>query len=171
MFGFIIGTLSLIGLFKVARWGRYGHRGGARRWMMRRLFQQLDTTPGQEKVIFQATENAERVMWQAREQLFRARSEYAKAMRGEQFDSAAVNAAFEQQQAALDELKKAVREGMQSVHEALTPDQRNQLADLVEFGPRRMHGGHCGGGYGRRFGGHHHHHHRPAGGEPSTVNL
>jgi Spy/CpxP family protein refolding chaperone len=169
MFGFIIGTLSLIGLFKVARWGRHGHRGGARRWMMRRLFQHLDTTPGQEKVLFQATENAERVMWQAREQLFRARSEYAKALRGEQFDSAAVNAAFEQQQAAVDEVKKAVREGMQATHEALSPEQRNRLADLVEFGPSRMHGGHCGGGFGRRFGGHSHD--RYASGGPSTVNV
>lgn len=164
MFGFIIGTLSLIGLVKVARWGRHGHRGGARRWMTRRLFEHLDTTPGQEKVILSATETAERTAWQAREQFFRARTEYAKAMRGEQFDSAAVNAAFDQQQASVDEVKKAVREGMQSVHEALTPEQRNRLADLIEFGPSRLHGGHCGHGRGRHFGGHG----RPTGGEPSV---
>ena len=66
------------------------------------------------------------------------------------------------------ELKKAVREGMQQIHEALSPEQRNRFADLVEFGPRRMHGGGCGHA---RFGHHHHHGYRPAGGEPSTVNL
>ena len=112
MFGFLVGTLSLIGLIKVARWGRYGHgrRGGPRRWMMRRLFQHLDTTPGQEKVIASVSENAERVMWQAREQFVRSRSAYAKAMRGEAFDSAAVNEAFEAQQASVEEVKKAVRE-------------------------------------------------------------
>lgn len=170
MFGFIIGTLSLIGLVKVARGGRRGHHRGARRWMFRRLFQHLDTTPGQEKVIFSAVEGAERVAWRGREQFLRARTEYARAMRGEQFDSAAVNAAFDQQQAALDELKKAVREGMQSVHEALTPEQRNRLADLVEFGPARLHGGCGGSGRGRHFGGPPGGH-RPAGGEPSTVNL
>jgi len=171
MFGFLIGTLSLIGLIKVARWGRYGHRGyggGPRRWMMRRLFQELDTTPGQEKVIAQATENAERVMWQAREQFFRSRSAYANAMRGETFDSAAVNESFEAQQASVDEVKKAVREGMQSIHEALTPEQRKRLGDLIEFGPRAMHGGGCGHG---RFGHSHHHGYRPAGGEPNSVNL
>lgn len=168
MFGFIIGTLSLIGLIKVARWGRHGRGyGGPRRWMLRRLFQTLDTTPGQEKVIASAAENAERVMWQAREQFFRARSSYAKAMRGETFDSAAVNEAFEAQQASVDEVKKAVREGMQSIHEALTPEQRNRLGDLLEFGPSRMHGGGCSRGH---FG-HGHHGYRPAGGEPSSVNL
>lgn len=169
MFGFLVGTLSLIGFIKVARWGRYGHRGGARRWMMRRLFQQLDTTPGQEKVIASATETAERAMWQAREKFVAARAAYAKAMRAETFDSAAVNEAFEVQQAAADEVKKTVREGMQQIHEALSPEQRNRLADLVEFGPRHMHGGGCARG-GGRFG-HHHHGYRPAGGEPSSVNL
>lgn len=164
MFGFIIGTLSLIGFVKVLRGGRFGRHGGPRRWMLRRLFEHLDTTPGQEKVIAQATENVERVMWQTREQLFRARGSYAKAMRGEQFDSAAVNEAFDAQQASVDEVKKALREAMQQIHEALTPEQRNRAADLIEFGPARMHG-HCGhhhGHFGRRG-------HGPA--QPSSVNL
>jgi Spy/CpxP family protein refolding chaperone len=164
MFGFIIGTLSLIGLIKVARWGRYGrhgHGGGWSRWMLRRLFQRLDTTPGQEKVIAEAVHDAQRVMWQAREQMFRARSEYAKAMRGEAFDNEAVNAAFEQQQAAVDDVKKTLKAKLQAIHEALDPRQRALLADLIEFGPGRMHGGHCAG----RFS-----HHGPVGG-PSTVSV
>ena len=109
-------------------------------------------------------------MYQAREQFFRARSSYAAAVRGETFDSAAVNASFDAQQASLDEVKKAVREGMQQIHEALSPEQRNRLGDLIEFGPSRMHGGSCSRG---RFGGggHSHHGYRPAGGEPSSVNL
>jgi Spy/CpxP family protein refolding chaperone len=158
MFGFIVGTLSLIGFIKVWRWGRYGRHGfgGPRRWMLRRLFQHLDTTPGQEKVVAAALENVERAGWQAREQLFRARTAYAKAMRAEPFDTAAVNEAFEAQQAAVDEVKKALREGMQSVHEALTPEQRARLADVLEFGPGRLHG--CGHA---RFGHH----------GPSAVNA
>lgn len=162
MFGFIIGTLSLIGFIKVLRWGRGGRYGGPRRWMMRRLFQQLDTTPGQEKVVASAMENAERAMWQAREQLFRSRTQFAASMRGENFDGEAVNAAFETQQASIDELKKAVKEGFQSIHEALTPEQRNRLADLVEFGPARMHGGGCGH---QRFG------HGPRMGHSPSVNV
>lgn len=166
MFGFLVGTLSLIGLIKVWRWGRYGHGrrgyGGPRRWMMRRLFEHLDTTPGQEKVIAGAVDDAERKMWAAREELFRGRAAYAKAMRGEHFEGAAVDAAFETQQAAVDELKKAVKEGMAAVHEALTAEQRARLADLVEFGPARMHG--CGHG---RF----NHGPRRHGGDAQAVNL
>lgn len=173
MFGFIIGTLSLIGFIKVLRWGRggYGRFGGPRNWMLRRLFQQLDTTPGQEKVIANAVENAQRVMWQTRSQFFNSRSSFAAAMRGETFDSTSVNAAFDAQQASLDEVKKALKEGMQAVHEALNPEQRARLADLVEFGPGRFGGGGCGHG---RFGhGHGHHGFRHAGGgsEQSTVSL
>lgn len=166
MFGFLVGTLSLIGLIKVWRWGRYGRHGhgyGPRRWMMRRLFQHLDTTPGQEKVIASALEDAERKMWAAREELFKSRSAFARAMRGEHFDGAAADAAFDTQQAAVDDLRKSVRVGMASVHEALTPEQRARLADLLEYGPRRMYGHGCGG--------HFHHGPRHAGGEPQSVNL
>jgi Spy/CpxP family protein refolding chaperone len=166
MFGFIVGTLSLIGLVKVARWGRRGrHGGGWGRWMMRRLFERLDTTPGQEKVVLQAADEAQRVMWQAREEMFRARSEYAKAMRGEHFDNEAINAAFEKQQATVDELKKTVKERLQAIHEALNPQQRAVLADLIEFGPGRMHHG----GSGRWGGGHFSHHGRGSG--PQAVSV
>lgn len=170
MFGFVIGTLSLIGFIKVLRWGRHGYGGfsGRRNWVLRRLFQQLDTTPGQEKVIANAVENAQRVMWQTRSQFFSSRSSFAAAMRGEAFDSAAVNAAFDAQQASLDEVKKALKEGMQAIHEALNPEQRARLADLVEFGPGSMHGG-CGRG---RFGhGHHGFRHAGGGADGSTVSL
>jgi Spy/CpxP family protein refolding chaperone len=158
MFGFIVGTLSLIGLIKVARWGRYGgyrRQGGWGRWMMRRLFERLDTTPGQEKVVLEAADEAQRVMWQARGEMERARTEYARAMRGEQFDNEAVNAAFEKQQAAVDEIKSTIKSKMQAIHEALTPDQRKVLADLIEFGPGRFqghgrwHGRYGGGSMGR----------------------
>jgi Spy/CpxP family protein refolding chaperone len=174
MFGFIVGTLSLIGLIKVARWGRHGRfghgRGGGRwgGWMFRRLFERLDTTPGQEKVILEAADEARRVMWQAREEMFRAKSEYAKAMRGEQFDNEAVNAAFEKQQATLEDLKKTLKEKLQSIHEALNPQQRAALADLIEFGPRHLHGGHCGGA--GRFSHGPFGHRGPVGG-PSTVSV
>lgn len=159
MFGFIIGTLSLIGLIKVARWGRHGRYGGPRRWMLRRLFQHLDTTPGQEKVIAEAVDEVQRKAWAARESFFSSRGAFAKAVAGEHFDGAAVDATFETQQAAVEEVKKALREGLAKVHEALNPEQRKRLAELIELGPGR-----CGGHFA------HPHGHGPMGG-PCTVNL
>ncbi len=172
MFGFIIGTLSLIGLIRVARgggrWGRGGYRGGGpRRWMLRRLYERLDTTPGQEKVIAEVLDETERTMHAAREQFVTARSSYARAVRGEHFDGAAVGEAFDAQQAQLEELKKAVRDGMAKIHEALTPEQRQVFGDLIEFGPRMGRGGHFGhhGHFGRHGGWRH------AQANPSTVSL
>ena len=171
MFGLFIGTVSLIGLMKVWRRGRsgaggYGYRGGGpRRWMLRKLFERLDTTPGQEKVVMAAVDDVQRKAWSARSGLFAARGEVAKALRTETFDSAAINEVLEKQQAALDELKKSVREGLQSIHEAMSPEQRGHLADLVEFGPARFHqGGHAWG-----HGFHRGHHGR--GHQAESVNL
>ncbi len=165
MFGFLIGTASLIGLMKLWRHGRHGrswHRGGAQRWVLRRLFERLDTTPGQEKVVVGAIDEAQRKAWAAREAFFSSRLDVAKAMRAETFDSASLNEVFEKQQAAVDDLKKSVREGLQAIHEAMTPEQRTQLADLIEFGPGRFHHGYGHGhhfGHGSRCGRHAHHGH------------
>jgi Spy/CpxP family protein refolding chaperone len=167
MFGFLIGTLSLIGLVKVSRWGRWGRgRYGARRWMMRRLFQELDTTPGQEKVILEVADELEKKGSAAREAFFSVRSEFSRSVRGEHFDGAAVDASFEKQQAAVDELKAAAREGMRKIHEALNPEQRKRAADLLEYGPRAM--GHGCGHHGRM---HHHGMHHGGSHGPQTVNL
>ena len=128
MFGFIIGSLSLLGFIAVwrggRRRGRQGH-GGPRRWFLRRLFHHLDATPGQEKVIQAAMEGVERAGWRARDQMRQTRAGVAKALRGTPLDSTALGEAFAAQRAALE------------------PAQRQRLADLIEFGPRRMHGG-CG---------------------------
>jgi Spy/CpxP family protein refolding chaperone len=160
MFGFIVGTLSLIGLVKVARWGRGGRGwGGHRRWMLRRLFERLDTTPGQEKVVAEAFDDLQRKGWQAREAMWSSRAAYARAMRGDQLDQSALQAAFESQQLALDELKTALREGLARTHEALSPAQRAALADVMEFGPRA-------------FAHHHHRHghwHRPMGSQSVSL--
>lgn len=162
MFGFLIGTLSLIGLIKVVRhgrgWGGHGRVGGPRRWMLRRLFERLDTTPGQEKVILEAAEQIEQNGRAVRETFMGSRSDFAAAMRGESFDTAAVNAAFDKQQATVDAFRKTILENMQKIHEALTPEQRNAAGELIAYGPRALHGGGCGhhgrgrwhgGGYGR----------------------
>lgn len=172
MFGFLIGTLSLIGLVKVLRHGRGwggGSRGhGPRQWMLRRLFQRLDTTPGQEKVILQAAETLETSGRAVRDAFFNGRADFARAMSGEHFDTASVSEAFEKQQGTIDELKKAVLENLQKIHEALTPEQRKVAGELLQYGPRAMHGGcgGCGGGRGR-WGGHG----RYASSQPGAVNL
>src|SRR4051812_8146061 len=116
MFGFIVGTVSLIALVKVLRGGRRwgygggyggGGGGGPRRWMLRRLFQRLDTTPGQEKVISEAFDELQEKVRAVREEFRRSRGTFAKATRGEAFDTESVREQFEKQQGTVEDLKKA----------------------------------------------------------------
>jgi len=154
MFGFLVGTLSLIALVKVLRGGgRWGHHagGGRRRWAMRYVFEKLGTTPGQEKVIEEVADEVERKGRAIKEELSKLRAAAAASMRGETFDTAQAREAMDKQQTLIDELRQAAIAGMQKIHEALNPEQRKQVGDLLEFGPRR--GGGCGGGHFGRGGG------------------
>ena len=152
MFGFLVGTVCLIALVKVVRGGgRWGHHagGGRRRWAMRYVFEKLGTTPGQEKVIEEVADDLERKGRAMKEELSKLRADIAKSMRGEAFDTAQAREAMDRQQTLIDELRNAAIAGMQKIHEALDPEQRKRVGDLLEFGPSRYGGHGHGRGYGR----------------------
>lgn len=161
MIGFLIGTACLIGLIKTLRHGygchggyshgchgmsrcgggRWNHHGGRtwgggdpQRWFLRGLFERLDTTPGQEKVILQAAEQLRAQMRTGREALHDTGAHAARAFRGERFDEAAMADAFTKQDAALESTQKALFEALAKVHEVLDERQRRELADLMERG-------------------------------------
>jgi Spy/CpxP family protein refolding chaperone len=166
MFGFLIGTACLIGLIKVVRhgggwgygYGGCGHRGargfgGGRwgvgfgpRWMLRRLFQRLETTPGQEKVIFEAIDDVRDAAGKFRDESRQARQDIGGALRGETFDQAKVREAFTRHDELIANVRKSVLAGLAKIHEALDENQRRELASVLEsFG----HHGHWGrGAYG-----------------------
>lgn len=194
MFGFLFGTLCLIGLIKVARHGRcgsygYGYGGscgggwrghgwqggwhgggddrgedgyrsrgrgwrggwGGERFFLRAMFERLETTPGQEKVIAQAFEELREKGRAAKNDLKAARAEVAKAMRSPAFDEVTVGTATAQVEAVVESMRKAGIDAFAKVHEALDERQRGILGDFIEHGPRfRDFGGGGGfrGGYG-----------------------
>jgi hypothetical protein len=166
MFGFVFGTACLAGLFATLRRGRYGHhpyhhRHGGGRWgaraRLRWLFERLETSPGQEKVIVQAVETAREAFAKAKDQWGPTRTSVAGSLRGEHFDGAMLRELFSRHDVALEAVRNAVQDGLSQVHEALDPRQRRELADIIEHGwghgwrgeGRGWHGRHCGGGYGR----------------------
>jgi Spy/CpxP family protein refolding chaperone len=169
MFGFLVGTVCLIALVKVVRGGgRWGHHaGGRRRWAMRYVFEKLGTTPGQERVIEEVADDLERKGRAMREELNTLRADIARSMRGEAFDTAQAREAMDRQQTLIDELRNAAIAGMQKIHEALDPEQRKRVGDLLEFGPSRFGGG-CGYG---RFGGDGHGRHHGRYASSGAVNL
>lgn len=178
MFGFLFGTLCLIGLIKVARhgrgygcggygrgygrgWGHHhgwqghdhgrGHFGGddegfgggwrgrgfgGGRFFLRAMFERLDTTPGQEKVIQQAFEDLREKGRAAKNDMKTARAEIAKAMRSTSFDEVSVGTATAQVEAVMDSMRKAGIDAFAKVHEALDERQRGMFADFIENGPR-----------------------------------
>jgi hypothetical protein len=168
MFGFLVGTACLVGLIKVARcgyghggdgggcgygggrWGRGGYGGHSRwgggRWWLRHLFQRLETTPGQEKVILTAAEEVQKAWAKVWEEKEKSRQDLGRSLKGEHFDQAAVREMFRRHDAVLDEVRKTITDQLSKVHEALDERQRREVGDLLEHG---FWGGGRGGGWGR----------------------
>jgi Spy/CpxP family protein refolding chaperone len=171
-----LGTVCLIGLIKVARhgsrwgyagrcgggYGGYGnggedgprgwHGGGFRsrgfgpRFFLRAIFERLETTPGQEKVIMQAADELRGAFGGAKEKLRETRGDFARVFRGDVVDEAALSDIFVKHDTVISETRRTAVEAVRKAHEALTEEQRSQVADFIEKGR---------GGWGRRGGSRH----------------
>ncbi|HEX8437391.1 periplasmic heavy metal sensor [Archangium sp.] len=154
MFGFVFGTACLAGLLYTLRRGRWHHRyggpGGRRSWRgrMRWLFERLDTSPGQEKVLVQAADDLTESFEKMRDELSATRAAIARSLRGETFDSASLRELDAKHDELVDNLRKTLRTSLSKIHEALDARQRRELADLLEhgWGYGYARGG-CGGGW------------------------
>ncbi len=113
-------------------WGDGGNNGA--RWMLRSLFERLQTTPGQERVILDAVEAVRKQGADGREALKQTAGDAARAFRGERFDEAVMGDAFARQDAALEAMQKAMFDALQKVHDALDERQRRELAEMMERG-------------------------------------
>jgi hypothetical protein len=152
MFGFFVGAVSLYALWRVLRGPRHWHRwhhhrhgggfdGDARAsWAMRRLFERLDTSPGQEKVIREAFDKFRDETRDLPRDVVDARRDLGKAMRSDNFDESLLGEAFARTGGALDRLHKAVVGALGSVHEVLDERQRKILAEWIESRGGWMHG-------------------------------
>lgn len=148
MLGFVVGTVCLIGLVKVLRagrhghWGRWGHgrgwgRGGwGPRAMLRGLFQRLDTSTAQEKVITAAAEEIFASADPLRDEARATRRDIAAALRGPAIDEVALGELFSRHDEVLRETRKRAVGALARVHDALDDKQRAILADVLERGGR-----------------------------------
>ncbi len=157
MLGFIIGAVCAVAVIKVLRrrHGHYGHCGyggfdhaggyagnpvdlGRRssrgRWFMRGMFERLQTTPGQEKVILGAFDELRQEKAHVRDELKQARADFARAVRSGVVDDAALEETFARQDRLLARLRVSFVEALKKVSEALDERQRSELGDLLERG-------------------------------------
>lgn len=159
MFGFVLGTVCLVGLCAMgthhrrhawAGGGCGGHRGGwgrEGRFSERRragfagavveiVKRRLRIDEEQEPFVDHAARDVRATVRTFHDELEAARSDLAGAFRGEQVDDAALEAAF----GRIDEAWKVARRELVSaarqVHAVLEPDQRGTAADWVARGPR-----------------------------------
>lgn len=175
MFGFLIGTVCLIGLIKVLRggyrrgyghggcgwsggscgggygrgwgghhgwdhggdhggWERGGFRDGGAFWL-RALFERLDTSPGQEKVIREAIDEVRRNASTLRDEGRATRADVAKAVKSPSFDETVMGELFARHDNHLEKMRKDLVGAIAKVHAVLDDRQRELLAQLIERGP------------------------------------
>jgi hypothetical protein len=161
MFGFFAGALGAYAVYRLVQHRRYGgwHRGGyggrggfGSSFFVRRLSERLDATPGQEKVIQEVLESLQQQREAFRGEWDKTRAAASKAVGGEAFDPSALREAWVRHDAALGELRVRIVDGLSKVHEALEPQQRRILAELIETaGGWGMHGRGHGYGHGCGF--------------------
>jgi uncharacterized membrane protein len=108
--------------------------GFGKRFFLRFIFERLDTTPGQEKVLAQAFDEIREAVKTAKGDWTSSRSRMADAMRGAEFDHEAVGEAWAKHDTAFEAMRLKVATSMAQVHEALDERQRKILADLIEKG-------------------------------------
>jgi hypothetical protein len=147
MFGFLFGTACLLGLTATFAKSRHeerhcsgGHRGrgfrsGRGRFVLNRVLDRLDTTPGQEKVIREAVETVIEDVHEARDEFRGTRADVAQAIRGEALDRAAIDGVFQRHDRVIARVRQNALDSFGKVHETLDERQRKILAELIEAGP------------------------------------
>lgn len=149
MIGILIGIACTIGLIKVLRRGRgcgyrggswhgegghHGHRHGRGGFFMRRVFERLDTTPGQEKVIREAFEELRGSARGMKDEVRHTRDAVSDALRAGIVDETQLGALFAHQDEKLTELRKTFIGALAKVNDALDEDQRRKLAEMIGSG-------------------------------------
>jgi heavy-metal resistance protein len=151
MIGIIFGILCLIAFVSVWRgrfrrgchgghWGpgRFGrgHRYPRGRYFgLYRLFEDLDTSPGQEKAIRSAVDELRQSLGALRPRLKETRHSVASALSNDAFDALALDQAFEAPLADVSMSRGAWVSALGKIHEALDADQRRRLARFIEALP------------------------------------
>jgi hypothetical protein len=141
MLGFLFGTACLVGLvwvWKGGRWHSHQGCGRSRGWLpLRWLFERLDTSPGQEKVIRFEVEELLNKFGDFERTLRESKTDVAKAFRADDFNAEVMGDVFSRQDGAIDELRRGLVGALAKVHDALDSRQRARLADLLESMPGR----------------------------------
>jgi len=121
-------------------WGGFPGFGGGRmrkRFVVRAILEHVRATPAQERAIGAAFE-------EFRDELKRvgggegrrSRQEIIDALRRPTFDGVVLGEQFARHDTVIESARKAFVGLVAKIHDALEPEQRDRLAELIERGPR-----------------------------------
>jgi hypothetical protein len=108
-----------------------------KRFFIRSVLRRVNATPAQERAIGTAFEEfREDLKKVGGGETRRSRQEIADALRRPTFDGVVLGEQFARHDTVIEGARKAFVGLVARVHDTLEPDQRTQLASLVERGPR-----------------------------------
>jgi hypothetical protein len=117
--------------------GRMGMGGGGKRFVVRKILEHVRATPAQERVIGAAAEEfRDEMKKNLGGEGRRSRKEIVDAMRRSTFDGVLLGEQFARHDTILENGRKSFVGLVSKIHDALEPEQRERLADLIESGPR-----------------------------------
>jgi len=112
-------------------------RGGGKRFFIRKMLEQIRATPAQERVVAAAVEEFRDELKKATGgEARRSRQEIVDALRRPTFDGVLLGEQFARHDTVIEGARKAFVGLVAKIHDALEPEQRERLADLVDRGPR-----------------------------------
>lgn len=112
-----------------------------KRFVVRAVLEHVRATPAQERVIGAAFDEFRDEMKRAAGgEGRRSRQEIVDALRRPTFDGVVLGEQFARHDTLLEGARKAFVGLVAKIHDALEPEQRDRLADLVERGPRAFGG-------------------------------
>ncbi len=122
------------------RWGSEtggGPRAWGKRFFIRRVVEHVRATPEQERRITDAVREFRGDLEKlASGEGRRSRQELADALRRPTFDGVTLGEQFARHDSVIEGARKAWVGLVARVHDALEPEQRARLAELVDRGPR-----------------------------------
>ena len=114
-----------------------GRSFGGKRFFVRRILEHVRATPAQERVISAAVEEfRDEMKKNTGGEGRRTRKEIVDALRRSTFDGVLLGEQFARHDTILENGRKSFVGLVAKIHDALEPEQRERLADLLERGPR-----------------------------------
>lgn len=145
----IVGILAVVGALGLLRvllflgfrrrwlrrreWGRLGHRPG-RAWFLRGLFERLDATPAQERVLLDGAAALRADLAAAHAEWNAIRDELATLLGEDSLDRSRLESLLARPTEKLGAARARLVDTVARLHAALQGSQRRRLADIVREG-------------------------------------